>query len=75
MQSVPELLLERCKCGGKARYMYRVPSHFVECKNKTCGIRTRYYPDVNCAFDPDARKRAIDEWNEMNGGTDNGNVL
>ena len=65
MQSVPDYLLARCKCGGKAKYRYRVPTHYVECRNKTCGMRTRYYPDVTCDDDPAARDRAVDEWNRM----------
>lgn len=63
---VSEKELMNCRCGGKARYRYRIPVHWIECRNKRCECRTRYYPDsegTNC--DPEARARAVDEWNRM----------
>lgn len=65
-----------CKCGGKARYMYRVPTHFVECRNKTCPyqMRTRYYPDVNGNDDVESKRRAIDEWNMIVAGANKTNL-
>ena len=57
--------LKPCKCGGKARYRYRLPLHWIECRNKRCGVRTRYYPDQDEQFDPKARQLAINEWNSM----------
>lgn len=57
--------LARCKCGGKARYRYHVPLHWVECRNKRCGQRTGYYPDIKGDFDTEAGYRAVAEWNKM----------
>ena len=54
----------KCKCGGKPRYRYREPFHWVECQAKRCGERTRYYKDINGQFDLGAKDRAFEEWNE-----------
>ena len=56
--------LSRCKlCGSKPRYRYRVPFHWIECQNKKCRHRTRYYKDMAERFDQGSRKLACDEWN------------
>lgn len=62
--------LDKCLCGGRGRYRYSVPVHWVECSKKTCPfrLRTRYYPDMGIDDNPDAQKRAIAEWNEMVNG-------
>ena len=59
--------LKNCNCGGKARYRYREPYHWVECRNKTCpyNMRTRYYHDIYKTEDPAAKQRAEEEWNRM----------
>lgn len=70
MYGLTEKEMNKCLCGGRARYRYRVPVHWVECRNKTCPyhLRTRYYPDGLEENDPEARKRAVNEWNEMVNG-------
>lgn len=67
MHTVPEYLLKPCKCGGKGRYRYHVPAHYVECRNKSCPyhMRTSYYPDLHEEDDPEQKQRAVDEWNRM----------
>ena len=54
----------RCVCGSIARVRYRIPVIWVECKKK-CGMKTGYYPDVDIQADPEAIKKAVEEWNRM----------
>ena len=54
----------RCVCGALARIRYRIPVTWVECKKK-CGMQTGYYPDGYEQCDPEAREKAIMEWNAM----------
>ena len=53
-----------CKCGGCARIRYRIPVFWVECRKK-CGMKTGYFADGNEPFDPQARDKAVIEWNRM----------
>lgn len=53
-----------CVCGASARIRYRIPVVWIECRKK-CGMRTRYYPDVNSVRDPESEDKAILEWNRM----------
>jgi len=57
--------LNLCKCGGRPRYRYSVPLHWIECRNKKCANRTRYYADQDEPFDPKAQALAIAEWNKQ----------
>ncbi len=57
--------LMRCKCGGRPRYRYSMPVHWVECRNKRCDMHTRYYADMKEDDDPESKQRAIEEWNKM----------
>lgn len=68
MKAVSDKELLPCKCGGKARYRYSTPAHWVECKDKRCNMRTRYYADGSDMIgqmDPKAIALAVDEWNRM----------
>ena len=63
MGVIYETGLKRCICGGKPKYRYHSPFHWVECQNKRCKRRTRYYKDVDEEFDRKAKGRAFAEWN------------
>ena len=59
-----DMLPSRCRCGADARIRYRIPCHWVECKKK-CGMKTGFFPDRYEHYDPEARERAVEEWNRM----------
>ena len=67
MKAVCDKELLPCKCGGKARYRYRLPMHWVECRNKKCpyGMSTRYFVDIEGHCDPYSRDLAVEDWNRM----------
>ena len=65
MNIVAESELMKCPCGGRPRYRYSTPVHWVECRNKKCHMRTPYFPDVDGTFDIDSAYRAAAEWNRM----------
>lgn len=60
-----EKVMSKCRCGGRPRYRYSAPVHWVECRNKRCSMHTHYFPDVKDTFDTDAGFRAVEEWNKM----------
>lgn len=54
--------LRRCpNCGGKAKYRYKIPAHWVECT--VCGYRTGYVVESDY-FLGDARQESILDWEE-----------
>ena len=53
-----------CNCGAKARVRYNMPYTWVECKKK-CGMHTGVYCDGYEQNDPEARRKAIADWNRM----------
>lgn len=55
---------KRCSCGAIARIRYRMPVTWVECKRK-CGMHTGYYIDGNEYGDPEALKKAVEEWDSI----------
>lgn len=59
---VLEKELRPCPCGGKGRYRYRMPCHWIECKK--CGLRTGYYTDWTEQNDPAAKNEAVKAWND-----------
>jgi hypothetical protein len=70
MKTVSDKELLPCKCGGKGRYRYNAPTHWIECRNKRCPyqMRTRYYADgkgMIGQMDPQAISLAVNEWNRM----------
>ena len=67
MEEYMERFLQRCKCGAKARYRYKIPMHWIECTNKQCPYKahTRYYSDSGSEFDVTAKDRAVAEWTKM----------
>ena len=67
MQLCPESSIKKCRCGAKARIRQKTGQVWIECRNKFCHIKTRYYTDENVPFDTSAEERAIAEWNEMMG--------
>ena len=63
MNTVSESELYKCRCGGKPRYRYRIPCHWIECKK--CGMKTGYIKDKREQFDPVSVREAVEEWNRM----------
>ena len=66
-------MLKKCKCGGNARIRWKNGCVWIECRK--CSNATRYYADIDIPFDTSAEERARIEWDKMNGGTGDGNVL
>lgn len=60
--AVLEKELNRCTCGGKARYRYGACFHWVECKK--CGKSTGYYKDISEPFDPAVKDLVVKAWNK-----------
>lgn len=50
-------------CGKQAKVRYRMPYTWVECKKKC--TKTGYYINGYEQNDPEARARAIAEWNSI----------
>lgn len=67
------MMLKKCRCGGNARIRRKKDHIWIECRK--CSKATRYYVDMDIPFDTSAEERAIIEWDKMNGGTGDGNVL
>lgn len=59
-----EEMLKKCPiCGKDAKVRYRMPYTWVECKKKC--LRTGVFADWYEQSDPEARRRAIEEWNKL----------
>ena len=63
MHPVTDKEMDPCKCGGKARYRYRIPCHWIECRK--CGLSTGYYADKTEHHDPVTAKEVVEAWNRM----------
>lgn len=59
-----EEMLKKCPiCGRDAKVRYKLPYTWVECKRKC--TKTGYFVDWDEQCDPEARRKAIAEWNAI----------